>query len=106
MNNTVLKQGDDFIEMAVKGGRHFKIDHSEPRWKILPITRHYYVVAREDYRKLMHLRRKKMTYKQIGEIYPVSNNRIMQILRKFYRMRKHIVEDYLEYRQARSEAQK
>ena len=60
-----------------------------------------YLVSREEYRNIFLLRRKKFTYKAIGDLYQVSHNRARQIFFKYMRLRRVRVLRYLEIRKSR-----
>ena len=60
-----------------------------------------YLVSREEYRNIFLLRRKKFTYKAIGDLYQVSHNRARQIFFKYMRLRRVRVLRYLELRDKR-----
>ena len=60
-----------------------------------------YLVSREEYRDIFLLRRKKITYKAIGNIYQVSYTRARQLFFKYMRLRRARVLRYLEIRKSR-----
>lgn len=60
-----------------------------------------YLVSREKYRNIFLLRRKKLTYKAIGNIYQVSSTRARQLFFKYMRLRCAKVLRYLEIRKHR-----
>jgi DNA-directed RNA polymerase sigma subunit (sigma70/sigma32) len=60
-----------------------------------------YLVSREEYRDVFMLRRKKLTYRAIGDIYQVSYTRARQIFFKYMRIRRVRVLRYLEIRKSR-----
>jgi DNA-directed RNA polymerase sigma subunit (sigma70/sigma32) len=60
-----------------------------------------YLVSREEYRNIFLLRRKKFTYKAIGDLYQVSHNRARQIFFKYMRLRRGRVLQYLKIRKSR-----
>lgn len=60
-----------------------------------------YLVSREKYRNIFLLRRKKLTYKAIGNIYQVSSTRARQLFFKYMRLRRAKVLRYLEIRKHR-----
>jgi len=60
-----------------------------------------YLVSREEYRDIFLLRRKKITYKAIGNIYQVSYTRARQLFFKYMRLRRAKVLRYLEIRKSR-----
>ena len=59
------------------------------------------LVPRDEYRKIFLLRRKKHTYKVIGNAYQIHYNRARQIFFKYMRLRRAKVRDYLEIRNNR-----
>jgi len=73
-------------------GKGWKLNEEGYRCKVL----------REEYREIFLLRRKKVTYKAIGDLYQVSHNRARQIFFKYMRMRRVRVLRYLEIRKSRS----
>ncbi len=60
-----------------------------------------YLILREKYRNIFLLRRKKLTYKAIGNIYQVSSTRARQLFFKYMRLRRAKVLRYLEIRKHR-----
>ena len=60
-----------------------------------------YLVSREEYRNIFLLRRKKVTYRAIGDIYQVSYTRARQLFFKYMRLRRVRVLRYLEIRKSR-----
>jgi hypothetical protein len=60
-----------------------------------------YLVSREEYRNIFLLRRKKITYKAIGNLYQVSYTRARQLFFKYMRLRRAKVLRYLEIRKSR-----
>jgi len=60
-----------------------------------------YLVSREEYRNIFLLRRKKITYKAIGNLYQVSYTRARQLFFKYMRLRRARVLRYLEIRKSR-----
>ena len=60
-----------------------------------------YLVSREKYRNIFLLRRKKLTYRAIGDIYQVSYTRARQLFFKYMRLRRVRVLRYLEIRDNR-----
>ena len=75
-------------------------DGCERVWK-LDEEGYRYLVSREEYRNIFLLRRKKVTYRAIGDIYQVSYTRARQIFFKYMRLRRVRVLRYLELRNKR-----
>ena len=72
-------------------GGVWKINDDGYRCKVLP----------EEYRNIFLMRRKKITYKTIGNIYQVNHNHARQIFFKYLRRRKVRVFWYLKDRNNR-----
>jgi hypothetical protein len=59
------------------------------------------LILREEYRDMFMLRRKKLTYKAIGDIYHVHRNHARQLVMRYMRLRKGKVFRYLKIRNKR-----
>ena len=84
----IALEGEQIIDDIGKG---WKLNEEGYRCKVL----------REEYRNIFLLRRKKFTYKAIGDLYQVSHNRARQIFFKYMRLRRVRVLRYLEIRKSR-----
>ena len=59
------------------------------------------LVPRDEYRKIFLLRRKKVTYKAIGNIYQIHYGTARQLFFRYMRLRHAKVREYLEIRSSR-----
>lgn len=59
------------------------------------------VVSRDEYRDMFMLRRKKLTYKAIGDRYKVCRNHARTLVKRYQRHRRVKVYRYLEIRNKR-----
>jgi len=59
------------------------------------------LVSRDEYRKIFLLRRKKLTYKEIGNLYQIHYGSARQLFLKYMRLRRAKVREYLEIRSSR-----
>jgi hypothetical protein len=59
------------------------------------------LVSQSEYRNLFLLRRKKLTYKAIGNVYRLSYNHVRNLLSRYTRLRRARVLEYLESRNRR-----
>jgi hypothetical protein len=64
---------------------------------------HFCLVPRNEYRKIFLLRRKKVTYKAIGNIYQIHYGTARQLFFRYMRLRHAKVREYLETRSSRGE---
>tara|TARA_R110000823_G_scaffold307666_1_gene430886 strand:+ start:21 stop:422 length:402 start_codon:yes stop_codon:yes gene_type:complete len=59
------------------------------------------LVSRDEYRKIFLMRRKKLTYREIGKAYQIHYGRARQLFFRYMRLRRAKVEEYLEVRSRR-----
>jgi hypothetical protein len=59
------------------------------------------LILREEHRDMFMLRRKKLTYKAIGDLYQVSRNHARQLVERHMRHRRAKVHRYLKLRNKR-----
>ena len=77
-------------------------DGRERVWK-LHEDGYRYKILREEYREIFLLRRKKITYREIGDIYQISLGYARQLFFKHMRLRRGKVFRYLQVRKNRRE---
>ena len=70
-------------------------------WKINE-DGHRYLISKDEHRDIFMLRRKKLTFKAIGEMYQVTGSHIRTLVAQYQRRRKLKVFRYLKLREERS----
>lgn len=91
--------------------RKFSIGIPRPTWTTVADKRgrfwkrnedgHFCLVSRDEYRKIFLLRRKKHTYREIGNVYQIHYGSARQLFLKYVRLRRTKVREYLEIRKGR-----